>query len=130
MYALGTAFRQVSRRSPLRPTSSKRGRKDVSNPVAQTMTSTWRISPDSSSMPSGTNRLIPVVVTSTFGFLMVRRYEALGVILLNPRGWSGISFLHSSSSPPSMNVMYSSTFFRAIFWMGPSAMACDAVSLE
>lgn len=123
MYALGTVFRQVSRRSPLRPTSSKRGWKDVSKPVAQTMASTWRILPDSSSMPSGTNCLIPVVVTSTFGALMARRYEMLGVIRLNPRGWSGISFLHSSSSPPSMAVMYSSTFSRAIFWMGFSARA-------
>jgi len=80
-------------------------------------------------MPSGTNRLIPVVVTSTFSLVMAWRYERLGVILLKPRGWSGISFLHSSLSPRSMAVMNSSTFFRANIWTGPSARAIGKVLL-
>jgi hypothetical protein len=69
MYALGVSFVHRSWRFPSRPMMGKRGQKDVLKPVAQTMASTLRISPESSSMPSGTNRLIPDLLTSTLGLV-------------------------------------------------------------
>lgn len=96
----------------------KRGRKDVSKPVAQMMASTLRISPESSSMPSGTNRLISDLLTSTLGLFRASRYPWPGVILLQPNAKSGISALQRVSLPPSMAVMYSMTLLRAMACIG------------
>lgn len=73
MYALGVSFAHRSWRLPFRPMMGKRGRKEVLKPVAQTMASTLRTSPDSSSMPSATNRLIPDLLMSTLGFVRAWR---------------------------------------------------------
>ena len=113
MYALGVSLAQRSCRFPSRPTMGNRGRKLVSKPVAQTMASTRRTSPDSSSMPSGTNRRISDLLTSTLGCVRARRYPWPGVILLAPSGKSGISALQSASLPLSIAVMYSVTLARA-----------------
>lgn len=90
--------------------------------MAQIMASTSSTSPDSSCMPPGTTRAMPSVTTLTLGCVRDCRYPGAGVILRQPRGKSGISFLQSTSSPPSMARMYSTTCERA--------NACTGLSLR